>query len=276
MGADGSPGSLAALTFASPLAAAWSAALLVAVVVEPEAPDSQPADQPGDAGDVDHRAQVAGWFARLGLPPPDEVLILSGPPGPALADAAREQGVDLVIAGAEGTPGGSGPRFGSTANLLAHRVDVPFLAIPVGCRWRALFEVVVGLDDSPGAAAAVRFVAALPGVDTAIVHAVHACQPLTQWAGDPVPASLVQRAEHDAALWTAPLDDRARAVRLRVRDRSHPSTLLLEVADEVHADLVVVGVQPTGRITGHRPGRTVFEVLERATRPTLLVPPPPA
>jgi hypothetical protein len=48
---------------------------------------------------------------------------------------------------------------------------------------------------------------------------------------------------------------------------------ILAVAEEADADLVVVGSQATNKVTHTRAGSTAFQLLQSATRPTLLVPP---
>jgi len=294
-GVDGTPASLGALTIAAGMAALSGAALAVAhavdagsapVEIPPAAGRAPDAGRAADAGtgppveagagpvagpgaDV---ALVASWCARAGVELPAEVLVVEGPPAPALLDAAVAREADLVVVGTEGTVGQAGV-FGSVANLLARRLDVALLVVPQGCRWRGLHEIVVGVDGSEGAAAAVELVAGLAGVASATVTAVYDCRPLSSQLA-PMPTALRQRADHDLALWAAPLEDSAAVLRRVVRDEGRPAAELLAAADEVHADLVVVGAQATNRVTRQRPGSVAFAVLEHATRPTLVVPPP--
>lgn len=267
VGVDGSPASIGALTIAGGLAAHFGGRLVVALAVEPE---------PGAARPGDGRpAAIDRWCEEAVLSHPHEPAVLVGEPAATLAEAAGELGAGLVVVGTEGTLGRQGPRLGSVANSLAHRLDVPFLAVPVGCRWRGVHEVVVGVDGSEGAVAAVAFLAGLPAVDQATVSVVFDCHPLTGWSRAEVPDELRRRAEHDIGLWAAPLVDAGAPVRTVVVEEGHPSLTLLAAADEVHAELVVAGMQATNRLTQRRAGSTAFQLLHRATRPTLLVPPPP-
>jgi nucleotide-binding universal stress UspA family protein len=58
-----------------------------------------------------------------------------------------------------------------------------------------------------------------------------------------------------------------------VRDEGHPSLTILGVAEEADADLVVVGGQATNKVSHTRAGSASFQLLQAASRPTLLVPP---
>lgn len=288
VGVDGSPASIGALTIAAGLlgtardAGRSGADLTVAWALDPATIEGTGAAEGAGAAEAGVVAgpsaepfaqQLATWCDEAGLELPYEPLLVVGAPGRALVDAVAGRAVDLVVMGTEGTIGRSGPRFGSVANLLAHRLDVPFLMVPVGCRWRGTHEVVIGVDGSEGTAAAVRFLAELPGIDQATVTAVFDCQPLTGWTSGPVPEVVRQRAEHDIGTWTAPLAESGCNLRLVVKEDGHPSIGLLATAGEVHADLVVAGAQATSRLTGQRAGSTVFQLLHQATRPTMLVPP---
>lgn len=116
VGVDGSPASIGALTMAGGLAERWGGRLVVAVAVGPEAGGDQP--------DGVRPAAVDRWCEEAVLARSHEALVLVGDPANALHQAAAERGVGLVVVGTEGTLGRSGPRLGSVAHALAHRVDV--------------------------------------------------------------------------------------------------------------------------------------------------------
>jgi nucleotide-binding universal stress UspA family protein len=135
-----------------------------------------------------------------------------------------------------------------------------------------LREVVVGVDGSEGSLAAVGYLRGLSACASAGVTAVYACHPLGEWLSEPGPRGWHTAAVHELACWTAELPSgRLRRV---VRDVGRPSLSILAEAEAADADLVVVGGQATNRITHTRGGSTAFQLLQSATRPTLLVPPP--
>jgi nucleotide-binding universal stress UspA family protein len=201
----------------------------------------------------------------------ERLVFLEGHPGPALLYAAVAHEADLVVVGTKGWTGDWGRRLGDDAAFLAHHLEVPFLAVPAGRRWQSPREVVVGVDGSEEALAAVAHIAGLAACADAAITAVYACQPLSEWRVEAAPRGWHTSAVHELACWTAELP--AGRLRRVVRDEGHPSLTLLAEAEDADADLVVVGTQPTNNITHTRAGTTAFQLLQSATRPTLLVPP---
>jgi nucleotide-binding universal stress UspA family protein len=222
----------------------------------------------------DREAGVRALCASSGEVPGGERLVfVEGSPGPALLYAAVCHEADLVVVGTKGWSGDWGRRLGDDAAFLAHHVEVPFLAVPAGRRWQPPKQVVVGVDGSEGSLAAVAHLAGLAACAGAGVTAVYACQPLSEWPPEAGPRGWHTAAVHDLAGWTAAVPGgRLRRV---VRDEGHPSLMILAEAEAADVDLVVVGSQATNKITHTRPGSTAFQVLQSATRPTLLVPPRP-
>jgi nucleotide-binding universal stress UspA family protein len=110
--------------------------------------------------------------------------------------------------------------------------------------------IVVGTDGSPTATEAVERAAALAKNNGATLHVVTAYDPAPsrqdtaelealpeamRWMGSPG-----QAAEDVLTAATAPLDERALTVERHARP-GDPATVLLEIAAEVDADLLVVG-----------------------------------
>ena len=136
-------------------------------------------------------------------------------------------------------------------------------------------RILVGVDGSSFSAAALRWAADLATDLDAEVVAVHAAGLLTEVsAGEPVP-TVTHHAEVVAALhqWCEPL--RAAGVPHREITSDGPPTLvLLRVAAERDADLIVVGTRGRGGAPGLLLGSTSHQVLQLSDRPVTVVPTP--
>jgi nucleotide-binding universal stress UspA family protein len=136
-------------------------------------------------------------------------------------------------------------------------------------------RIVVGVDGSHNSLVALAWAAGLARLAGAEVIAVHALGLLDRNEGDdPVPAlahrdEIRQRFE---TAWCAPLADAG--VRSRRLLRDGPSVLvLLNVAEEEDADLLVVGSRGLGAGPERMLGSTSAQVMQEATCPVTVIPP---
>ena len=139
----------------------------------------------------------------------------------------------------------------------------------------AIRRIVVGLDGSEHSRRAASWAASLASDVDADVVGIHALGLLHQTASGIV-ASDTHRdeiAEELDASWCEPFRDAAVRYRAELRE-GNPVTSLLELADEVDADLVVVGSRGTGGFPGLALGSTSSQVAEHARRPVVIVPGP--
>src|SRR5579883_2127447 len=112
--------------------------------------------------------------------------------------------------------------------------------------------IVVGVDGSDEAAAALHWAVGQAVLQGAPVVAVHAVGMREEHRGDPEHHGL----DGDMRAWTAELEALApELVERRAVDGS-PVMVLLAVADEVDAGLIVVGNRGIGRRTGVLLGST--------------------
>jgi nucleotide-binding universal stress UspA family protein len=117
-----------------------------------------------------------------------------------------------------------------------------------------LTRIVVGDDGSPDAAAALAFAVDLAEVCDAEVVAVHAAGLLEGTEGGTAPARASgDRVEHV------------------VRD-GDPVSVLLRAADELAAELIVVGSRGMSARPELLLGSTSTQVAQRSTRPVVIVP----
>jgi len=134
--------------------------------------------------------------------------------------------------------------------------------------------IVLGVDGSENAARAAEWTAELAGALAAEVVAVHAGGLLAHLAPDvTVPTATHQEELRDAFedKWCSPL--RASGVRDRARlEEGPPTAVLLGVADEEHADLVVLGTRGLGGAGGLLLGSTSHHVVQLSRCPVAVVP----
>ncbi len=142
-------------------------------------------------------------------------------------------------------------------------------------------RIVVGVDGSEHAAAALATSAGLARSLGAEIVAVHAVPPpaTAEYGFDlfpTVPPELdpAWRAEVRRQLeeeWCRPLEEAGVPYRTVERD-GRPATVIREVADEEEADLVVVGRRGRGRVAELLLGSVSHELSHTCQRPLLLIP----
>ena len=137
-----------------------------------------------------------------------------------------------------------------------------------------LERIVIGVDGSANSAAALEWATGFAAQVGAEIVAVHALGLLERLEHDvPVPAEphrdeITRRFED---LWCAPLERSGVRSRRLVRD-GPPVPVLLALAEEEDADVIVVG----SRGLGERPelllGSTSTQVAQHSTRPVVIIP----
>ncbi len=181
---------------------------------------------------------VAGYRAR-GLAM--EAHFVSGPPVPAILEAARRTGAELVIVGTHGRTGLARLAMGSIAERVVRLSPVPVLTMPLvhtggPTTWTSVALVLIATDFSPDSDAAIRAGLALAG--RAAVHLVHVLAGTSPLQGDHVAARHVLELalEREAARHVdahGPITHHLRS--------GIPEEEILREARDVHADRIVVG-----------------------------------
>lgn len=134
-------------------------------------------------------------------------------------------------------------------------------------------RIVVGLDGSEESRAAAHAAAVIAASFSAEVVGVHATGLLDVWSTQPG----VGRNSHDRVrallhgAWSEPLRDGSHRLQLELRD-GPPADVLLAVADEMNADLLVVGNRGAGDTALGELGSTSGKIVRRSHRPVLVVP----
>jgi len=136
-------------------------------------------------------------------------------------------------------------------------------------------RIVVGVDGSQNSAEAVRFTAGLAAALGADVVAVHALGLLDQLepGGPRVPTQphRDEIAERVRGEWTRPLAEAGVEHRAVLED-GNPVDVVLRTAEEVGADLVVVGSRGVGGSPIQLLGSTSSQVAQRCPCPVTIVP----
>ncbi|MFT3852080.1 MAG: universal stress protein [Ilumatobacteraceae bacterium] len=133
-------------------------------------------------------------------------------------------------------------------------------------------RIVVGLDGSAAAAAGVAAAVTIAAHFGAQVVGVHATGLLDVWrvhedGGDPTEGI----AEQLRGPWSEALRTSGITYRLEQRN-GPPADVMLAVADEVDADLIVVGSRGTGDTPLGELGSTSGKIVRRSGRAVLVVP----
>lgn len=139
------------------------------------------------------------------------------------------------------------------------------------------YTIVVGTDGSDNGQRAVAAAADLGSRLEGRLVLVHAFEPLAHLDRIGPNANFADVEDEVSQVleeeWAAPARDRGVAVETRVA-HGVPAEVLLDVADEEEADLVVVGARGLGRLKVLTMGSTSSKVVQASRRPVLVVPAP--
>lgn len=206
-----------------------------------------------------------------------ERLVVAELPARALIDASR--GAALLVVGARGLGGFGGLLLGSVSQRCLHGAHCPVAVLRSDAPPHARHDrVVVGVDGSPGAAAALRWAVDEAVARSAVLEAVHAWQapamggyPLTALSD---PAAYEQAASEvlQEALAGVDTSRLARPPQSSLVEGSAAGAL---VDSSERADLVVVGAHGHSRLHGAVAGSVSQQVAVHATSAVVVVRPDP-
>jgi nucleotide-binding universal stress UspA family protein len=206
--------------------------------------------------------------------------IREGRPHEAILDYAREQGIDLIVMGTHGRTGAERARLGSTTERVITYGEIPVLSVPLRTEpldvpsGRGSYDhVVIPTDGSEFATRAAEHGLTIADEYESDVHVVYVVDEATYNLND-APRSIVgllkdggQRAMDDIATQAR---ERDLAFETDVL-RGTPEDEILDFADGVGADLVVLGTRGRAATTDQLLGSTTARVIERAGMPVLAV-----
>lgn len=272
---DGSDGSRAALRWARSFAEVMDATLSVVQAWEYPSTAALPGG-PTLLPQADASNEVATELAQflrdeLGQPPEEiEAVVEPGTPDLAVLRVAARNGADLVVVGKRGLGAVAGRLLGSVSRRIVEHSTCPVAVVPDTLVQRE-GPVVVGVDESANAGAALQWaatVAAAQRCPLVVVHAVSSAPPAS-------PLSLGEAMDRAGQAivdeQSRPAVDAGLDVRTVVRTLD-PRTLITATADELDARLVVAGSRGAGPIASLLMGSTATYLAERSEHPLVLIP----
>lgn len=207
-----------------------------------------------------------------------------GSPAQELAAAAHERSADLIVAGTHGRTGITRALLGSVTSALIRVVDVPVLVVPSRKAVpKGFTQVLAAIDLSPVSAAVLRHAGLMaePSTDGALRVLSLFEHPLVEAGEDELLPHYTSKDEIEAMGQThraevervvAESDLKDLTVVVEVMSKAPPFRVILDVAEMINVDLIVLGT--SGRNAWHRMivGSTATRVLTEAQRPVLVVP----
>ncbi|HET6950469.1 MAG TPA: universal stress protein [Acidimicrobiales bacterium] len=287
VGVDGSDASCEALHWTAALAESFGADV-VAVHAVGLLEDVEVHDVPGQEHLAGRRRVVeTTWCAPLaGAGFTHRVELRDGPALDVLLQAARDERADLLVVGSRGTGPDPARALGSTSLHVLQAAEVPVLVVPAPGTGgpearpspRSVERVLVGVDRSPPSLVALDLAADVAGVLGGSLSVVEVVEYVPAFPLGPA-TSVTCEGEEDAPERTRVLLESAvrglrdRGLRVQVVVRSgEPAPVLLDLAEDIDADLVVVGTRGRGDPADPALGSVARTVADRVRRPTLVVP----
>ncbi|MGI8702762.1 MAG: universal stress protein [Nocardioidaceae bacterium] len=196
-----------------------------------------------------------------------------------LVEESRE--ASMIVVGSRGHGGFTGLLLGSTSLALAAHAHCPVIVLPAAWSEREsqTGRIVVGVDNSPAAEAAVAFAmeeASTRAAELVAIHSWNMGEFVASWA--PVPVAVDWTAVIDAeratftksmTMWRTKYPDVEVVLHW---EQGHPRRVLAEASTD--ADLVVVGARGRGAITGLLLGSVSQSLLHESNCPVAVVPHP--
>jgi nucleotide-binding universal stress UspA family protein len=283
---DGSPSADTATRWLANLPLPADATLLVIAVADaPDAPLSRRPSPEWRAAvlDATQRAAADAVEVLRARWSSVELRVPAEDPRHAIPRHADEWDADLVVVGARGLGAVTGFMVGTVSSAVALHARCSVLVVKGAPR--GLRRIVIAVDGSEQALAAVRFIAALPLEPGTVVQLVgvvwppaDATPPMFAVAATPelVASAMAfmdeDRGRLDAELSTAAALFAGRPVTiLRVLATGAPAREILTAAEQEGADLIVVGARGLGPVKRLLLGSVSARVLEQARVPVLIV-----
>jgi len=197
-------------------------------------------------------------------------FLLEGDVVEAVLDFARKNGIDLIVVGTHGRSGLPKALLGSVAERIFRHAPVPVLTLGPGLRHRALHaapkQILVAADFTPASRRAVGYASRLAREHNSHLTLLHVLAPKQL---EHVPDRAV--VEHSIQVRLKELlGGGAEGVQCSVRTEVGSVTpTVLECANEIAADLLVLGVRASSGVLDRLVIPHAYEIVRDAPCPVL-------
>jgi nucleotide-binding universal stress UspA family protein len=287
---DLSDASATAFAYASMLSRWYDAPVTALQMVWVGVPTLSPASSPFvlTAAQVQDFTRDLEAFVTTNTPagaPRATVVLREGPMVQGILEEARTRNADLVVMGTHGRGGFEHLVLGSVTEKVLRKATVPVLTVPpavtqVPTAARPFNAVLCAVDFSPASLRALRYAESLAAEGGKRLILVH----VLDWIDDrPLPSGLgteivaAQRRQESTVLEdlrsAVSADVQAWCTCEELTAIGRPYEQILRVAEEQHADLIVIGVHGRHAIERALFGSTTTQIVRRASCPVLTVRP---
>jgi nucleotide-binding universal stress UspA family protein len=199
----------------------------------------------------------------------DEV-IAEGTFWPTIEALIEKYGIDLIVAGTHGAGGVKKMLLGSAAEELFRRAPVPVLTVGPAVTREPFYEVelkniLFATDFGPGAEKQAEYAFSLAQTHRSRLTLLH----VALWAGAP----KLQETEREAFVHQLrellPVAESTHCLPVFDVVVGEAVPQILRVAEEVRADLIVLGAKRQKSLAGHTTGSKAYDVVCKATCPVL-------
>jgi len=199
-----------------------------------------------------------------------QFYLLDGAVASSIIEFAQKKHIDLIVMGTHGRGGLRKALLGSVAERVFRHSPVPVLtlgpAVHVTRREGRLTTILVPVDFTPASQRAVQYACGLARVQNAALTLLHVLDP-SQVRHVPDHAAV----EHGLELRVRELlgrDGGGPDCSIRIATGQVTRTIL-EVATELSAELIVMGVRPSGGVLDHLVIPHAYQVVREAPCPVL-------
>jgi nucleotide-binding universal stress UspA family protein len=217
--------------------------------------------------DLSQAADAIGRAGRLG-----ESLLAPGEPSQQILRAAESHKADLIVLGSRGRRGLSRMVLGSTAEHVLRKAHVPVLVIKEpNTRPLATIGVAVDLGEDSTRVVATSF--ELASALGAKVHLLHAYAPVVvpnEYGAGTIPYESLHEKAREALRDLASPYEHSPAMGKCVVQLGDPTTVILELTEQLKLDLVVLGTQAKQGFTRLVAGSVAESVLRQSPAPVLI------
>jgi nucleotide-binding universal stress UspA family protein len=202
---------------------------------------------------------------------PNEVIIRKGNVWKEMCDIVEQKRIDLIVTGTHGRSGVSKVVMGSVAEKIFRHAACPVLTVGPRIhgdsdRFNDLHSILVPIDFSPESIAAVSWAVSLAQSNHSRLYLLHVTP------GEEEPESSLKMALHNLV----PTAEEIGCAPKVFVERGLPSQKILDLAEELAADLIVLGVKRPALIEGtstHQTMATASKVIGAAGCPVITVRP---